>query len=145
VESGEPFGRLEQGAQARPAGLLGFEEHPALVDVDGDAGRADDRAPRVDDGLAATFEPVHTAVRPDDAMIEAPGDVARHTVVHGPDRPVTIFGMEEPSVHRHRAVEASGREAEEGFELFVPVDLALGEVPTPRSHPTRSEREAKPL
>ena len=76
VEHAEPLGGLEQRAQTCPARLFRFEKPPALVDVDRHAGRADDRAGRVVYRVAASFEPVHAAIGPDDAMIEAP----RHVV-----------------------------------------------------------------
>ena len=76
---------------------------------------------RVVHGFAAAFEPVHAAVGPHDAVIEVPRDVARHAVVHRRDRALAVVGMEERPVHRHRAVEAAGREPEQRFELLVPV------------------------
>ncbi len=145
VERAELLRRLEQRPQPGAARLFGGEQRAALVDVDTDSGRADDHTSCVVDRFAAAFEPVHTSVAPDDAVIETPRDVAGHAVVHRRDREITVVGMEQRPVHRHRAVERAGLEPVQRFELFVPVDLARHQVPPPRSHAPRGQREPESL
>ena len=75
-----------------PRAPLRFEEsRPSrfglapFVDVDRDAGRADDHTVVVALGLPAPFEPVHAPVRPDHPVVESPRHSGRHALVDGRD------------------------------------------------------------
>ena len=114
----------------------------ARVDVDRDAGAADDRTRRIAHGLAAPFEPVFRSRRPrrrgDRNATASPAPCRVRTA---PRTRAAILAVQVRRVGVEAAVERPRFESEQRFQPDVPLHPAGAQVPAPRSHLAGFERE----